>query len=130
MVEHEQLIHEFERLTSDPDGLLGVLEETLSDEYGDEANFEAKRLLCALFQVQLQPTSVDVIHKIYLPPAKVATRFYCRNLMIAARKQSSMQCVHSLSHSLQYSQQRQKKWRMPVEVLVCYFMHLVYEQKK
>ena len=47
----EQLIHEFERLTTDPDGLLGVLEETLRDEYGYEADFEAKKLLCALFQV-------------------------------------------------------------------------------
>ena len=51
VVEHDQLIHEFERLTSDPDGLLGVFEDTLS---GDEANFEAKRLLCALFQVQIE----------------------------------------------------------------------------
>ena len=50
MPEHDQLIHEFERLTTDPDGLLGVLEYTLH-EYGDDANFEAKRLLCALFQV-------------------------------------------------------------------------------
>ena len=71
-----------------------------------------------------------MLHKIYLALAKVATHFYCRNPMIAARKQSSMQCVHSLSHSLQYSQKRQKKWRMPVEAMVCYFMHLVYEQKK
>ena len=52
MPEHDQLIHEFERLTTDPDGLLGVLEETLSDEYGGGADFEAKKLLCALFQVQ------------------------------------------------------------------------------
>ena len=50
VVEHDQLIHEFERLTSDPDGLLGVLEDTL-DEYGGDATFEAKKLLCALFQV-------------------------------------------------------------------------------
>ena len=56
VVECDQLIHEFEKLTTDPDGLLGVLEETLSDEYGDEANFEAKKLLCALFQVQLDVT--------------------------------------------------------------------------
>ena len=54
MVDHDQLIHEFERLTTDPDGLLGMLEDTLHDEYGDEANFEAKRLLCALFQVQIE----------------------------------------------------------------------------
>ena len=51
MVEHDQLVHEFERLTTDPYGLLGVLEDTLH-EHGDDANFEAKRLLCALFQVQ------------------------------------------------------------------------------
>ena len=54
VVEHDQLIHEFEELTTDPDGLLGVLEETLSDEYGDEAIFEARRLLCALFQVLIE----------------------------------------------------------------------------
>ena len=51
-VEHDQLIREFERLTTDLDGLLGVLENTLQ-EYGDEASFEAKKLLCALFQVQI-----------------------------------------------------------------------------
>ena len=51
VVEHDQLIQEFEWLTTDPDGLLGVLEETLH-EYGDDANFEAKKLLCALFQVR------------------------------------------------------------------------------
>ena len=53
VVEHDQLIQEFEELTTDPDGLLGVLEDALH-EYGDEANFEAKRLLCALFQVQIK----------------------------------------------------------------------------
>ena len=53
MLEHDQLIHEFERLTTDPDGILGVLEDAL-DECGDEANFEAKRLLCGLFQVQIE----------------------------------------------------------------------------
>ena len=52
LVEHDQLIHEFERLTTDPDGLLGVLEDTL--QYDDDANFESKRLLCALFQVQIE----------------------------------------------------------------------------
>ena len=53
LVEHDQLIHEFERLTTDQDGLLGVLEDTLH-EYGDDASFEAKRLLCGLFQVQIE----------------------------------------------------------------------------
>ena len=53
VVEHDQLIHEFERLTTDPDGLLGVLEDTLQ-EHGDDANFEAKRLLCGLFQVKIE----------------------------------------------------------------------------
>ena len=52
VVEHDQLIHEFERLTTDPDGLLGVLEDALH-EHGDDANFEAKRLLCGLFQVKI-----------------------------------------------------------------------------
>ena len=50
VLECDQLIHEFERLTTDPDGLLGVLEDALH-EYGDDATFEAKRLLCGLFQV-------------------------------------------------------------------------------
>ena len=53
VVEHDQLIHEFERLTTDPDGLLGVLEDTLY-EHGDDANFAAKRLLCGLFQVKIK----------------------------------------------------------------------------
>ena len=52
VVEHDQLVQEFEELTTDPDGLLGVLEDALH-EYGDEASFEAKRLLCVLFQVQI-----------------------------------------------------------------------------
>ena len=51
VVEHDQLIQEFEELTTDQDGLLGVLKDALH-EYGDEANFEAKQLLCVLFQVQ------------------------------------------------------------------------------
>ena len=54
MSEHDQLSHEFERLTTDQDGLLGVLEDVLHDEHGYEANLEAKRLLCALFQVQIE----------------------------------------------------------------------------
>ena len=49
---HDQLIQEFETLTTDPDGLLGVLEETLCDH--SDATFEAKKLLCALFQVQIK----------------------------------------------------------------------------
>ena len=53
VVEHDQLIQEFVELTTDQDGLLGVLEDTLY-EYGDKANFEAKKLLCALFQVQIE----------------------------------------------------------------------------
>ena len=53
VVEHDHLIHEFVELTTDQDGLLGVLEDTLH-ESGDEANFEAKKLLCALFQVQIE----------------------------------------------------------------------------
>ena len=52
-VRSEDLIHEFEVLTTDQDGLLGVLEDTLQ-EYGDEANYEAKKLLCALFQVLIE----------------------------------------------------------------------------
>ena len=59
--EHDQLIHEFERLTTDQDGLLGVLEATLH-EYGDEANFEARKLLCALFQVQTKYIAVSILH--------------------------------------------------------------------
>ena len=49
----DQLLHEFESLTTDPDGLLGVLESALH-EYGDDAIFEARRLICALFQVQVE----------------------------------------------------------------------------
>ena len=58
VVEYDQLIHEFERLTTDPDGLLGVLEDTLH-EYGD-TYFEAKRFLCALFQVQIE--DIIIVH--------------------------------------------------------------------
>jgi len=50
-VEHDQLVHEFETLTSDLDGLLGLLEDTLDN---DDANFEAKRVLCTLFQVSAE----------------------------------------------------------------------------
>ena len=49
-VEHDQLVHEFETLTSDLDGLLGLLENTLDND----ANFEAKRVLCTLFQVSAE----------------------------------------------------------------------------
>ena len=51
VVEHDQLIQEFEELTTDTDGLLGMLEVALH-EYGGGASFEAKKLLCVLFQVQ------------------------------------------------------------------------------
>ena len=54
LVEHDALSGEFEELTTDPDGLLGMLEDTLNAEYGDKASFEAKRLLCALIQVQIE----------------------------------------------------------------------------
>ena len=63
MPEHDQLIHEFERLTTDQDGLLGVLHFTLHDEYGGGASFEANKLLCALFQVQ---TKYIVIHTLHI----------------------------------------------------------------
>ena len=49
VVEHDQLIQEFEELTTDTDGLLGVLKDAL---HGGGASFEAKKLLCVLFQVQ------------------------------------------------------------------------------
>jgi len=51
VAEQDQLLHEFETLHSDIEGLLGVLENTL--ENGD-AKFEAKKLLCALFQVSAE----------------------------------------------------------------------------
>lgn len=54
--EHDHLIHEFEKLTTDLDGLLGVLEDSLQECSGSEANFEAKELLCALFQVYIYVT--------------------------------------------------------------------------
>ena len=50
-VEHDALIHELEKLTTDPDGLLGVLEATLI-KHCDDVSFEARKLLCILFQVQ------------------------------------------------------------------------------
>ena len=53
MARHDDLIHEFKILTTDQDGLLGMLEGALRVKYGDEANFEAKKLLCTLFQVQI-----------------------------------------------------------------------------
>ena len=51
VAEQDQLLHEFETLHSDIEGLLGVLQNTL--ENGD-AKFEAKKLLCALFQVSTE----------------------------------------------------------------------------
>lgn len=69
VVEHDQLIHEFERLTTDPDGLLGVLEETLH-EHSDDTNFAAKRLLCTLFQVKLNSCSYSAV---YLDSNKIST---------------------------------------------------------
>ena len=54
LVEHNELSNEFEDLTTDQDGLLGMLEDTLNDECGVKANFEAKRLLCALIQVHIE----------------------------------------------------------------------------
>lgn len=42
--DHDELIEEFEYLTTDPDGILRVLEGILGQ-------FEAKRLLSVLFQV-------------------------------------------------------------------------------
>ena len=50
-VEHDELVHEFETLTTDPDGLFGLLENAM-DNY--DPNFEAKRVLCALFQVSAE----------------------------------------------------------------------------
>ena len=83
-MEHDQLIHEFERLTTDPDGLLGVLEDTLH-ENGDEAAFEAKKLLCALFQVQTKLLIVQCRTLIVN-----TENLYGRNPMICARKRSSI----------------------------------------
>ena len=47
-MESSELLCEFETLICDFDGLLGLLEDTL------EANFEAKRVLCTLFQVSAE----------------------------------------------------------------------------
>ena len=55
MVNHDQLIQDFESLTTDIDGMLGVLEDTLH-EHGDAASFEARKLLCDLFQVRMNIT--------------------------------------------------------------------------
>ena len=57
-VNHDELVHEFTKLTTDHDGLLGVLENTLTGASDDtldqdvDASFQARRLLCILFQVQ------------------------------------------------------------------------------
>jgi len=45
--DHDELTAEFEHLTTDPDGILGVLEGILGE-------FEAKRLLSKLFQVYVE----------------------------------------------------------------------------
>ena len=55
MVNHDQLIQDFESLTTDIDGMLGVLEDALH-EHGDAASFEARKLLCDLFQVRMNIT--------------------------------------------------------------------------
>ena len=49
----DDLIQEFAIFTTELDGLLGVLENVLRGHV-DDTNFEAKRLLCALFQVQIE----------------------------------------------------------------------------
>ena len=51
---HSDLIEEFEGLTTDLDGILGLLEKTLGSD------FEAKRLLCDLFTVKLQNITVAI----------------------------------------------------------------------
>ena len=119
VVDHDQLIHEFERLTTDPDGILGVLEDTLH-EYGGDANFEAKRLLCGLFQVQIE----DVIIAHYTCSLTIIQSLLYRIPMINARKLLSITYLRNLGHFMQCCQQRQK-WRMPVETMGYSFMHLV-----
>lgn len=48
VAEHHEMIYDFEALTTDPDGLLGLLEDKLDC---DDAYFVAKKLICVLFQV-------------------------------------------------------------------------------
>ena len=62
VVEHDQLIHEFERLTTDPDGLLGVLEAAQTERTIDKS-YEAKRSLCILFQVRIECSCLK--HSVY-----------------------------------------------------------------
>jgi len=49
--DHDVLIEEFEYLTTDPDGILRVLEGILDQ-------FEAKRLLSVLFQVYINQSDI------------------------------------------------------------------------
>lgn len=49
--DHDELIEEFEYLTTDPDGILRVLEGILGQ-------FEAKRLLSVLFQVYVNQSDI------------------------------------------------------------------------
>ena len=119
VVEHDQLFHEFERLTTDPDQLLGLLEDTLH-EHGDEAHFESRRLLCALFQVHIE----DIIIAHYICSLTIIQSLLYRIPMINARKLLSITYLRNLGHFMQCCQQRQK-WRMPVEIMCYSFMHLV-----
>ena len=77
-VEHDELVQEFTRLTTDQDGLVGVLEKTLQKlhrdgalhEHGDDAQREqaashdARKLLCLLIQVQNYLYGCDMLHLI------------------------------------------------------------------
>lgn len=56
-VEHDELLQEFTRLTTDQEGLAGVLEEIMCElrsdaQHKQAAHRDAKKLLCLLIQVQ------------------------------------------------------------------------------
>ena len=123
VVEHDQLVHEFETLTSDLDGLLGLLENAL-DNYNGDAAFEARKLLCAQFQVS-ECMSLLYTGSLYSYIMFPLLYISCRKHTTDQSKLSSIQYLLSLSHCLKYRKPRQKRWRMPVEATGCCFMHSV-----
>ena len=89
LVERDLLITEFGTLSNDPERLLGVLEDTLQKHGDEHCEFEAKKLLCALFQVQIQ--CLAVIHKF----AYFFTFFYHVGILQCLQKSSHPSHIHA-----------------------------------
>ena len=69
--DHDELIEEFDYITTDPDGILKVLESILGD-------FEAKRLLSVLFQVYVVTYhDIDSLLITYLPTLVFVNAGFC-----------------------------------------------------